>query len=81
MKLAVMKMPGHVPGGGYHYLLMPMYLEGPKAVANPEIMRMQGHIIIDVPNEHGERLLKEGGAALTHQCEIASLTEEALAKK
>ncbi len=79
MKLAVMKQEGSIPGGGFHYMLMPR-LDRENEEKAAELWGMMGHVIIDVPAEVGERLLSEAGAALRHQCEVAVLTEKSLAK-
>lgn len=76
MKLAVKKEPGSVPGGGYHYMLMPIKFDGINFI--PEIWELMGHIIIEVPEEQGERLLKETSAALRLQYEVAVITEKTL---
>lgn len=78
MKLAVRKDEGSVPGGGYHYMLMPKKFEDERET---QIWQMMGHIIIEVPDEHGERLLTQAGAALNHQMEVAVLTEKAIKDK
>lgn len=80
MKLAVRKETGSVPGGGYHYMLMPFRLDGDQAIADPAIMELTGHVIIDVADDVGERLLKSAGAALQHQYEVAILTEQEIKK-
>lgn len=64
MKLAVKKEPGRVPGTGYNYFLFPM-------IPDLNFLELMGYIIIEVPVVVGERLLKEAGEALRHQCEIA----------
>lgn len=76
MKLVVMKMPGHIPHGGFHYCVVPKRMED----ANEHLLwELQGHVVVEVSEEHGERLLKEAGAALCHQIEVATLTEKKLA--
>jgi hypothetical protein len=75
MKLAVRKEPGYIPGSGFHYMLFcvhPMEDEMESAV----FARM-GHIIIDVPDEDGQRMMNEARAALKHQMEIAYLADAA----
>lgn len=37
-----------------------------------------GYHIIEVPEEHADRLMKEARAALNHQIEVAFITEKAL---
>lgn len=78
MKLAVMKMPGHIPGGGFHYCLVPKRLESDSEAA---IWQLMGHTVIEVSAEVGERLLASAVAALNHQVEVAYLTEKALASQ
>lgn len=78
MKLAVRKDEGSIPGAGFHYMLMPLRLEGPNKVADADILALTGHVIIEVSDEVGERLLKEAVAALNHQVEVATLAEKAL---
>lgn len=75
MKLALEKMPGHIPFGGDHYFLHPVKLDDAEA----EMYKIMGKQIIEVADDHGERLLKESGAALRHQVEIAFLYEKAAA--
>jgi hypothetical protein len=76
MKLAVKKEEGRIPGGGFHYLLIPKRMESPEEA---EIWEFTGHVIIDVPSEVGERLLKESGQRLKHEVEVAHYAERALA--
>lgn len=73
MKLAVRKEPGHIPGSGFHYHLMPFKIE---TDAQATIYEHMGLISIEVPDEVGLRLLKEAAAALLHQVEIAILAEK-----
>lgn len=78
MKLAVMKMPGHIIGGGYHYFLHPQRIEDK---FQEECFSSMGHIIIEVTEERGEELLKESGQALLHQINIAALAYAAETKE
>lgn len=78
MKLAVNKMPGHIPGGGFHYLLHPIAMQSAEEAALFELM---GYVILDIADDaKGERLLRQAQAALQHQVEVAVLTEEELKK-
>lgn len=77
IKLAVNKMPGHIPGGGFHYLLHPIAMMSDQEA---EIFKLMGYVIIEVPGEKATELLKEANAALKHQVEVAILTEQALKK-
>jgi len=73
MKLGVMKMPGHIPGAGYHYKLFPKALSERECV----IWAQMGYIIIDVQNEtQADRLLEEAQLSLRHEVEIAALVEK-----
>jgi len=75
MKLAVMKdSSGKFPMGGFHYNVIPMAMQDDLSIWTYEKM---GHIIIEVDDETGKRLLKEAGAALRHQVEVAILTDAA----
>lgn len=73
MKLAVRKEPGIIPGSGFHYMLFPIAMKDDFEV---ECFRLMGHVIIEVPNDQGEKLLKEGRAALGHQIEIAKIADQ-----
>lgn len=74
MKLAVRKEPGAIPGSGFHYMLVPKILEESEV----PIWEQMGHIVIEVQEHHGQRLLLQAGAALHHQMEVAFLTEDAI---
>ncbi len=75
MKLAVMKdTSGRVPMGGFHYMLMPIKLEDDMQA---EIYKLMGHIIIEVPDEKGEQLIKAACATLQHQLEVAVFADAA----
>lgn len=78
MLLAVRKEEGRIPGGGFHYLLMPMQIESD---FQAECFRLMGHIIIEVPDQEGERLIKDAGKSIHHQCEVAVYTDAAEAKQ
>jgi len=72
MKLAVKKEPGFIPGGGFHYMMHPMKFESDQQAAVYELM---GYNIVTVDEATGERLLEQARAALSHQVEVAYLTE------
>jgi hypothetical protein len=74
MKLAVRKEPGHIPGGGFHYMLFPMKMESD---FHAHAFALMGYIIVETSEEDGERLLKEARAALKHQCEVALMADAA----
>jgi hypothetical protein len=77
MKLAVMygkDTSGKVPMGGYHYMLMPVKLENEQQA---QIYEMMGHIIIEVPDNKGEQLIKAACAAISHQLEVAVFADAA----
>lgn len=74
MKLAVRKEEGRIPGGGFHYMLHPMAMTND---FEAECFKRMGHVIVEVPNDKGEQLLKAGRAALAHQMEIAVFTDAA----
>ena len=78
MKLAVMKAEGHIPGGGYHYMLHPIAL---KDDFEADVFKMIGYVILEVTDADGEKLLKEAREALMHQCQVAVLTEKAIDNK
>lgn len=73
MKLAVKKEPGIIPGSGFHYMLFPNKMENDFEV---EAFSLMGHVIIEVPNDQGEKLLAAGRKALMHQIEIAKITDQ-----
>lgn len=74
MKLAVRKdTSGTVPMGGYYYMLHPFEME---SVFQEKTFKQMGHLIIEVDDKEGARLLKEAAAALNHQIEVAILTEK-----
>jgi len=75
MLLAVMKAEGHIPGGGYHYMLHPIALNN---VEESKIFKLMGYIILEVPDEKGKRLIIEANNAIIHQVEVARLTEHQL---
>lgn len=76
--LAVRKDQGSVIGGGFHYMLHPIEL---KDEFEAECFQMMGHDVFLVKKSIGERLLKSAREALRHQIEVATLTEQAIAKK
>jgi vacuolar-type H+-ATPase subunit F/Vma7 len=76
VKLAVMKAPGHVPGGGYHYMLYPAAQDDDHA----SMFSLMGYTIIEASQADATRLIAASAAALKHQCEVAVLTEGALKK-
>ncbi len=75
IEIAVKKEPGHLPGGGFHYMTFPMAMgeHGMDARA----FRMMGYIIVEVDKSVGLRLLEQARAALQHQLEIAVLADAA----
>jgi hypothetical protein len=73
VKLAVRKEEGTIPGSGYHYFLYPIEMEND---AQAEVFRMMGHIVIEVADDVGARLIREAAAALFHQVEVAWLAEK-----
>lgn len=74
VKLAVRKEEGRIPGGGFHYMLHPMIMESD---FEAECFERMGHVIIEVPKEKGEQLVKAACAALAHQMEVAVFTDAA----
>lgn len=72
VKLAVMKAPGHIPGGGFHYMLHPMKMT---CEAEASIFELMGYNIIEVDEETADRLIKSAMLAINHQVEIAYLAE------
>jgi len=78
MRLAVRKEEGSVPGGGFHYLLHPIAMTSD---AESEIFRLMGHIIIEVDDGLGGRLLADAGCALRHQVEVACLVDGPTSKR
>lgn len=77
MKLAVRKEEGSIPGGGFYYMLHPLSM---KSDVEAAIMEQTGHVIIEVSDDHGVRLLASACAALSHQVEVAFIVEETLSK-
>lgn len=75
MKLAVRKEPGAIPGAGFHYTLHPVKIENSMQAVFFELI---GYVVIEVIDEYGEILIRQGLAALNHQVEIAIYTEKAL---
>jgi hypothetical protein len=71
VKLAVRKMEGSIPGGGFHYLLHPF--EVPEREA--PLWSGMGYELVDVEDTKGERLLGEAREALRHQLEVAYLVD------
>ena len=65
MKLAVKKEPASIPGAGFNYFLFPLMPD------QNSFLELMGYVIIEVPVVVGDRLLREAGEALRHQCEIA----------
>lgn len=72
MKLAIKKEEGSVPGGGFHYMLHPFEVDQPA-----DFWRQIGYVVVDVPEEQGQRLLQEARQAMRYQLEIAYLCEAA----
>lgn len=72
MKLAIRKEPGFIPGSGFHYMLHPLPM---KSNTEAALFQMTGHIVIEVSEDDGNRLIAQGTSALNHQIEIAILTD------
>lgn len=77
MKLAIRKEEGSIPMGGYHYNLVPLKFESDREAS---LWGLLGYIIIEVTEEEGLRLLREAGAALRHQVEVAFITERMISE-
>ncbi len=75
MKLAVSKTPSHIPGGGFHYQLMPLKIDSEDAA---KLWHLMGHEIIEVKDEVADRLIDMAKSALVHQVEIALLVENSV---
>lgn len=78
MKLAVRTEESSIPGGGFHYMLHPIQIRDELEAA---VFEQIGHEIIEVPDDHGARLLDAARAALQHQLEVAALTERSRSEK
>lgn len=78
VKLAVKKEEGRIPGGGFHYMLMPMRIEDAFQASAFERM---GNIIIEVTDERAEELIKQAGEAMMHQLNVAVLADAAEIKR
>lgn len=78
MKIAVKKEVGSVPGGGFHYMLHPIKMQGD---FEAQIYEQIGYIVFDVIDSEGERMLLEAGSALKAQLEVAYATEKFLEQK
>ncbi len=78
MKLAVMKVEGHIRGGGFHYMLHPFFMKDER---EEDVFRLMGHIIIEVLDTEGVKLLMDAKEALNHQYHVAILTERKLKER
>lgn len=77
MKLAVKKEPGSIPLAGYHYYVIPIELSDDQAA----LFELTGHIIIEIENTVGQRIVEDACKALRHQCEIANFAEKELLRE
>lgn len=80
MKLAINKRPDYIPTAGFHYMLHPMAMRDEQEA---NIFGVMGYIIIEVPENKGDQLLRSARLALAHQVEIAVFADavEKLAAK
>lgn len=72
MKLAIRKEESSIPGAGFHYFLYPMAMEND---VQAKFFEMMGHLVVEVSEDEGRRLIQDAGKALHHQVEIAFMAD------
>lgn len=77
VKLALSRLPGHIPGGGFHYKLFPMAMDDPTTHCHSEIFALMGYTILEVGKVQAEKMLEAARASLQHEVEVAYMFEKA----